>query len=92
MKTKPSVCTGGELNALQAFMNKFLKTKPGCISIPIKNRLSDLPPQCIYATTFLILKQHGWMVNTESSGIRSPLLYINCLGPLVSINSLREES
>lgn len=29
------------------------------------------------------------MVNTESSGI-SPLLYINCLGPLVAINSLRK--
>lgn len=59
MKAKPSVCTSGELNALKAFMNKFLKNKPGCISVPIKNRLSDLPPQYIYATTFLILNQHG---------------------------------
>ena len=92
MKAKPSVCTSGELNALKAFMNKFLRNKPGCISVPIKNRLSDLLPQYIYATTFLILNQHGWMVNAESSGIRRPLLYINCLGPLVSINSLREES
>lgn len=92
MKTKSSVCTGGELNALKAFMNKFLKNKPGCIRVPIKNRLPDLPPQYIYATTFLIPKQHRWMVNTESSGIRSPLLYINCLGPLVAINSLRKES
>ena len=44
MKTKPSVCTGGELNTLKAFMNKFLNDKPGCISVPIKNRLPDLPP------------------------------------------------
>lgn len=59
MKTKPAVCTGGELNTLKAFMNKFLNDKPGCISVPIQNRLPDLTsPQYIYATTFLIPK-HG---------------------------------
>lgn len=36
MKAKPSVCTSGELNALKAFMNKFLKINQAALAFLLK--------------------------------------------------------